>query len=371
MHKNRFQVIFEEFMTAAKLLQTKNPKEISIPSLNLSSIIDICKSVIPEIKEDQPVPAITSPCVVVGDLHGHVYDLLRILDKFGKPEKIKYIFLGDYVDRGEFQIETVILLFLMKILFPHNVTLIRGNHESMNVKVRISLLYEIQKMQIPNDIIKYFTEAFNELPPACLFDGKTFCVHGGIGPTSTLQALREIVYPIHTSPIIDDLIWSDPDESVAKFSASPRGNGCLYGEKAVKEFLEANDFSRIIRSHTFIKEGHTEFFNGKVLSIFSASNYCGKEKNNSCVLFFKSSEEYKYETFSPLEYVPKEFAAAPKINKQPTATTDNLRKSAVRTFQPIRRYKSSTVDMLNESGKRQQFMNFIFKKAHGNPSSAH
>jgi protein phosphatase len=72
---------------------------------------------------------ISSPCRVIGDIHGQILDLFRILNKFGFPGSASYLFLGDLVDRGEFSIECLVCVFLMKVIWPDRVWVIRGNHE--------------------------------------------------------------------------------------------------------------------------------------------------------------------------------------------------------------------------------------------------
>lgn len=71
--------------------------------------------------------------VVVGDLHGQYYDLVHLIQKAGDPSTLNYVFLGDYVDRGVYSCECLILLFAFKIANPTSVFLLRGNHETRSM----------------------------------------------------------------------------------------------------------------------------------------------------------------------------------------------------------------------------------------------
>lgn len=74
---------------------------------------------------------IQDPVTIVGDIHGQFYDFIKIIDDDtgGPLETTKYLFLGDYVDRGCFSIEVLALILSLKIKFKNTVYLLRGNHE--------------------------------------------------------------------------------------------------------------------------------------------------------------------------------------------------------------------------------------------------
>ena len=69
-------------------------------------------------------------CYIFGDIHGQIYDLIPQLDNLGEPDTDKWVFLGDYVDRGAYGPEVVVYLTALKLKYPKNVVLLRGNHET-------------------------------------------------------------------------------------------------------------------------------------------------------------------------------------------------------------------------------------------------
>ena len=136
-----------------------------------------------------------SPINICGDIHGQYIDLLRIFSNVGFPPKSKYLFLGDYVDRGKHSLETICLLLSMKIKYPDDIFLLRGNHEASTIN-RIYGFYDECKRKIGVKIWKSFIDVFNCLPITASVDSKILAMHGGLSPElKDLDMLRKIVRP--------------------------------------------------------------------------------------------------------------------------------------------------------------------------------
>lgn len=246
------------------------------------------------------------PIIVVGDLHGHILDLYRILVQFGLPPHANYLFLGDLVDRGPCSIETVTLLFVLKILYPKNIFIIRGNHEFEKFNVFGGFFEDISSTYSNTQVFDSFISAFDYLPLAAQI-GTVFCVHAGIGPgLSKLSQISSLERPIHTTEdsIVCSLVWSDPSDDVKEFSISPRGSGFCFGSIPLLRFLKNNQLSCLVRGHECVS-GTRNRFKNKCISIFSASNYCGTCSNNSGILRIVNNIATPF-SLEPLKYIPKQ-----------------------------------------------------------------
>ncbi|KAK4441724.1 Serine/threonine-protein phosphatase BSL1 [Sesamum alatum] len=241
-----------------------------------------------------------APVKVFGDLHGQFGDLMRLFDEYGFPSTagdityIDYLFLGDYVDRGQHSLETITLLLALKIEYPENVHLIRGNHEAADINALFGFRIEcIERMGESDGIWAWtrFNQLFNYLPLAALIEKKIICMHGGIGRSiNSVEQIEKLERPITMdagSIVLMDLLWSDPTEndSVEGLRPNARGPGLVtFGPDRVTDFCKKNKLQLIIRAHECVMDGFERFAQGQLITLFSATNYCGTANNAGAIL---------------------------------------------------------------------------------------
>lgn len=236
--------------------------------------------------EDSMCLRIRAPICIVGDLHGQFEDLLRILKTKGSPDRQKYLFLGDYVDRGKNSVETLTLLLCYKIKYPINVYLLRGNHESPYVNQMYGF-YDECKRRYSTKLWKYFVDCYNCLPVAAIISNRVFCCHGGLSPTLTdVDEIDKIVRPtdVPIEGILCDLLWSDPDTSLG-WKKNSRGISWVFGSDILERFLRRNDFDLICRAHQVVEDGYEFFGKRQLVTVFSAPNYCGVFDNAGATMY--------------------------------------------------------------------------------------
>lgn len=347
-------------------------EEFKIPKIDVSTIIKLCDETIEcYIAEEKKrreqngmshLLNIPLPTYVVGDLHGNLHDFFRILskinslcDNFNQAQDLKkkelaasnetkkkakkkttlyekrFLFLGDYVDRGEYSLELIMILFALKIQYPEQFFLIRGNHEFTSVNSQYGFLNElvstyggigtrlrrkshfekdIQKSDIDDDrmiepneveqnsishsssnfgdgnmIWRKFNQAFEYIPLAAVLGDRYFCIHGGLSPHLTsLESLGSIPYPLDeiTPGLVSDLLWSDPSSVISEFVTNPRGAGVSYGDRAMKTFLTITGLKKIIRAHE--KQMNGIKVKKHIITVFSTSGYSDSNQGGFCFI---------------------------------------------------------------------------------------
>ncbi|CRG93910.1 serine/threonine protein phosphatase, putative [Plasmodium gallinaceum] len=271
---------------------------ISVPNQKLNKKC-VCAIVLDVIKLLKELPTLVylnlqpdETLTICGDIHGQFYDLLNIMNINGYPsEKNSYLFNGDFVDRGSFSVEVIIFLYLAKLIFPNNVHLTRGNHETDNMNKLYGFLGELQE-KYDDKLHALFSDSFKFLPLAYVLNKTIFICHGGI-PSKTDTTLEDIQkIDRNTEPldegVMTDLLWSDPNEEKG-FKPSKRGIGFSFGTDITENFLKKNNLSLIIRSHEVRDEGYSIEQNGMLYTVFSAPNYCDIMKNKGAFLKFKGN----------------------------------------------------------------------------------
>jgi protein phosphatase len=228
------------------------------------------------------------------------------------------------VDRGEFSLETITLIYLLKIVYPSQIFVIRGNHEFEAICGTSSFFNEVATEYPQNPrVFSAFVQSFGYIPIAAVVDKLTICVHGGIGPmVDRIEAIYDIRRPIpnYSSPIVAALVWSDPCEQVPEFQLSRRGLGFRYGEVALLHFLDRSKAVRVIRGHECVKDGCLSLFDDRLVTVFSASNYCGLYQNDAAVLILRPSGEDELKTFKPIPFFARRAAARRRQADDPART---------------------------------------------------
>jgi serine/threonine-protein phosphatase 2B catalytic subunit len=150
----------------------------------------------------------------VGDIHGQFYDLVHMIEKSGDPKKTNYVFLGDYVDRGIYSIEVMMLLMAMKVANPNNVYLLRGNHESRSMTEYFTFREEVLD-KYDSEIYDQILLTFDAMPLVAVVNQEYLCMHGGVSPN--MKNLDEInkmdrFKEVPLEGLLCDIVWSDPIE---------------------------------------------------------------------------------------------------------------------------------------------------------------
>eukprot|EP00331_Platyophrya_macrostoma_P028560 CAMPEP_0176445764 /NCGR_PEP_ID=MMETSP0127-20121128/23914_1 /TAXON_ID=938130 /ORGANISM="Platyophrya macrostoma, Strain WH" /LENGTH=480 /DNA_ID=CAMNT_0017831649 /DNA_START=37 /DNA_END=1479 /DNA_ORIENTATION=- len=238
---------------------------------------------------------------VCGDTHGQFYDLLNIFDINGHvAPNNRYLFNGDFVDRGSYSLENVVTLLALKVLYPEAIYLSRGNHEGLSMNRVYGFEGEVKK-KYDEGVFDLFSEVFNALPTGHIINRKVFVTHGGLYSKDNVT-IEDLQKPsrfgeIPESGLICESLWADPQPMKGR-SPSKRGVGLSFGPDVTENFLQTNNLKLVVRSHEVKDEGYVVEHDGKCITIFSAPNYCDSIGNKGAFIRFRGDTmEPKFTTF--------------------------------------------------------------------------
>ncbi|KAK8865169.1 hypothetical protein M9Y10_010704 [Tritrichomonas musculus] len=348
-----------------------------IPSFDEETLIELCNQAKSIFEKEQNTLYIEGEFFIVGDIHGNLHDLLRILN-YLKDKKSKVVFLGDYVDRGNFSLECITLLFTIKLLYPDEFFLIRGNHEfdsicslygfkdeilnnyQFNHKNKNSNHNNIDPNKLPFPTIPItnchmyteklydaFIQAFSYLPISAILNKTTLCIHGGICPDFNFvkEIQSKIKRPINSfdeSKLLKNLLWSDPSHNTDNmFTENQRGCGYQFNYEALNFFLQKNSLKRLVRGHQYVSKGYQEFFPKKCITVFSASSYHYDMSNYSGILRLdQKNDRVEYINFFPIQKISREDVYYYKVNG--FFNHSDIKPKCYSIYHPIMASKTST-----------------------------
>ena len=299
-------------------------------------MIELAKECQAVVASQPLVLKLRTPIKVFGNIHGNFQDLMRFFELWKSPtesafggdiDSFAYVFLGNYVDRGNRSLETICLLMSLKLKYPEHIHLLRGNHEDRVINSVYGFGEECktrlhEDINSPNSAFQAINNMFAWLPIAALIENKILCIHAGIGPNITmLDDLLKINRPIEITQetpipeqgILFDALWSDPTETETELGFRRNyirdhlnsGNIVKYGADKVLQFLNANGLDLIIRGHEIAIDGFDTFAGSRLITVTSCTDYCGKHNNTACLLVIQKTFEIVPKLLLPVTDMPK------------------------------------------------------------------
>lgn len=248
-------------------------------------------NIIGRLVEAQPI----GEAIIVGDLHGDLISLLKILKdteihkKLHSSKPVLIIFLGDYGDRGTQSIEIYYIVMTLKSLFPKQVILMRGNHEGPpdimasphDLPLQLKSRFGKKSIAIYNSL----RELHNYLYNSVVIRERYVLLHGGA--PDNVSCIKDIAYAHKNhpeKPYLEEILWSDPLQKQNGTFPSPRGAGKLFGQDVTNKLLKLLNVKMLIRAHQSCSNGYQMVHGGQILTIFSRK---GSPYNNKYAAYLQ------------------------------------------------------------------------------------
>jgi len=277
-----------------RLLNVRRNARSKSVRISIAEVRELCRGAERAFLAEPSLLEIPAPIKVCGDIHGQYFDLLHLFDVGGTPGRTRYLFLGDYVDRGKNSLEVICLFFALKIKHPNSFYMIRGNHETAAVNRTYGFYDEIRRRFNQRDfsiVYDRINDAFDYIPLAAVIEGKIFCCHGGLSPhLKSLRQIRNLTRPRAVrSGWMTDVVWSDPAEDIDGWEKQNnprnprhRGLGYLFGQDVLEDFLYNNNLEMVCRAHECVAGGYEWMFDRQLVTVFSAPNY--SQRNSGAIM---------------------------------------------------------------------------------------
>jgi diadenosine tetraphosphatase ApaH/serine/threonine PP2A family protein phosphatase len=260
---------------------------------------------------EENIVVVDPPVVICGDVHGQYEDVKELFKTAGVIQNDfqdrKFIFMGDYVDRGKYSLNTFLLLAVLKLKYPGQFTILRGNHEARSVSQMYGFHAEILNNYGHPGIWNLCMDVFDQLPLCAITDKNVLSVHGGLSPELFFYddlLMKKHRREIPEKGIMADITWSDPDDSLTlTWRRNSRGAGYVFGGYPVKKFCHANRLIFITRSHQLVQDGYHWYYEddkkkqspGRMINVWSAPNYAYQSGNEAAIMLFKFDPGDPYE----------------------------------------------------------------------------
>ncbi|MBD3350393.1 MAG: hypothetical protein GF364_02800 [Candidatus Lokiarchaeota archaeon] len=288
----------------------------NIKKVTLEMITDFIDEVTPTIRNQNAIGCIEKgPVLYVGDVHGFFRNIKYAVDLAKKLEVAYLVFLGDYTDRGPFQVEcllNVLYMYSRSLGFnerkkfvdisieddlPFHTIMLKGNHEDTRINKMYGFKTEVRERisdgKFPE---RKLDELYGMLPVAVETKWKTLALHGGIPkpldpdkPDYFLQILRDIKLPLTSlrdptiinkaAQLIYQITWNDPNENIVTndvpiFQMSFRGpNIYQFNRKALESFFKKSGLKRLVRAHESVRGAYQVLWDEQFIHVFSAYPY--------------------------------------------------------------------------------------------------